>query len=182
MAEHCGPSVKAAGHPQTKASAHSAETGNGLPRNLPREILQDIILQSFEHAIKEDVEYNKRFASVPEYGITILPDTSDSEHWSRVLKLALPNNADDVEYVLGKIVQEVQERCVRWKYTEYAEYRLQSIAGHHNVLLALGFSPDHSITSTNYVAAQAEGRVSQFASDYHVTPCHSSLWYAQNFF
>lgn len=122
MEEHVGPVAMAAAHTQTTTPAHSAEISNGSPRNLPREILQEILLQSFEHAITEDVGYSKRFASAPEYGTTISPDTSDVEHWSRVLKLALPDHADDVDYVYGKIPQQVQERYMQWKYTEYAEY------------------------------------------------------------
>lgn len=133
MEDHVGPGVKLEAHQQISTSAHAAKMSHSFPRNLPREILQDIILHSFEDTITEDVEYSKRFASLPEYGTTISLDTSDAEHWSRVLKLALPNNADDVDYVLGKIQQEVQERFSGWKYNEYAEYKLSAIVCHYNM-------------------------------------------------
>lgn len=132
MEEYVGPVAMAAAHTQTSTPANSAEMSNGLPRNLPCDILQEIILQSFEHAITEDVEYNKRFASAPEYGTTIFPDTSDEDHRSRILKLVLPNNVDDVDYVYGKATQEGQQQYMQWKYTKYAGYCLWPIARHCN--------------------------------------------------
>ncbi|KAE9971875.1 hypothetical protein BLS_004284 [Venturia inaequalis] len=151
------PGAKLEAHQQISTSAHSAKMSHSFPRNLPREILQDIILHSFEDTITEDVEYSKRFASLPQYGTTISLDTSDAEHWSRVLKLALPNNADDVDYVLGKIQQEVQERFSGWKYTE-------SVA----VL-------DDCTMCNQYAAALAEDRVLLFASEHHQTDCRLDL-------
>lgn len=94
----------------------------GIPRNLPREIFQQIIAESFEDSLETDIEYDKCFAPYLDFGSVILPDASDAERWSRILKLALPNSAEDVDYVYRQVPERLQQRYMGWKKGAYVEH------------------------------------------------------------